>query len=79
MGLVKKEVEICKETQEVLELLVGIVKCIKKKEDWTSLVDELVSAVEGMSEIPDEVKSTKEFISTIGLSVADFVEAFSAE
>lgn len=78
MGLTKKEIEICKETDDVLNLLVEVVKCIRKKQSYVSLMDELVTAVEGIGEIAKEVKHTKEFANTIGSKTGDFIEAFNS-
>ena len=57
MAIVKKELEVAKEIGEVLDFVVAIVKVIKEKGDYTSLVDELVVAVDGVSGLGEEIKN----------------------
>lgn len=65
MAIEKKEVEIAEELNDVMILVKEIVKVIKEKGDYASLIDELVAAVNGIDEIPAEFKENMEaFINT---------------
>lgn len=60
MELVKVEIEVPKESKEVIDLLVAIVAKVKAKApiaEYTELFDELFVAVEGVQHLPAEAKS----------------------
>ena len=77
--LEERMLKIAKETDDVIVCAVELVKCIKKKGDYASLVDDLIVAVDGVGQISEEMKHTKEFINTIGSRIGDFVDAFSSK
>lgn len=53
----KREVEYAKELNDVMVLVKELVKCIKEKGDYTSLLGELISAVTGIEDVPAEFKA----------------------
>lgn len=54
--LINRTVQVAKETDEVLSLVVELVKVVRAKGDYTSLVDDLVKAIDGVAEIPKEAR-----------------------
>lgn len=52
----KREELYAKQLDDVMVLVKELVKCIKEKGDYASLIDELISAVTGVEEIPAEFK-----------------------
>jgi hypothetical protein len=73
---IKKEVEYLKEVDDVLDLVVKVIKVLKKKADYSELIGKLITAVNGAEKIPAEVKHTKALINTVFFRVGDIVEAF---
>jgi len=73
----KKEKDIAVQSEEVMDLLVELVKVIKNKGDYTSLIDDLMKALEGLDEIPEEAKNIQAMIRTIGPKIYDIVEVFT--
>lgn len=59
MAIEKKEIEYAKEIGDVLVLVKEIVKTIKEKKDYTALLPALISAVDGATNIDEEVKENK--------------------
>lgn len=59
MSIEKKEIEYAKEIGDVLVLVKEIVKTIKEKKDYTALLPALISAVDGATDIDEEVKENK--------------------
>lgn len=76
MAIEKKELEYAKELDDVLVLVVELIKVIKKKGDYTSLVDELVNAITGMEQIPAEISHLKPLLTTVGHRSGELVEIF---
>ena len=52
-----REVKIAKQFDDVMVLVVKLVKTIKAKGDYAALVPELIDAVSGVEEIPAELKA----------------------
>ena len=75
MELVKKEVELPKESVEAMELVLSLVKGIKAKKDVTALVAEnlqpLMLAIQGAEQIPAELKDNKMAIKLAGFYVGE--------
>lgn len=80
--LVKKEVEVTKEANEVFVALVELIKDIKAKKDITTIMAEnitvLFAAVEGFEQLDDEIKHHA-FYKTAGLGVAEIAEVLLAK
>ena len=77
--IIKKEIMIAKELDDVMVLFVELVKTIKNKGDYTSLLDELIGAINGADEILVEVKENlKASIDTVMLRANDIAEVFYA-
>lgn len=64
MAKVEKTMEVLKEISEIGDFAVALIKVIKEKGDYTSLIPELVAAVEGVGDIPTEIKDTKALAAT---------------
>ena len=63
--LVQKEVKIAKEADDVMALVVELVKHFragKKPAEMTELLDEFVAAVSGADQIDDELEANKEAV-----------------
>jgi len=72
----KKEIEIAKETEEVLVLIVRLIETIRGGNDYALLLPELIAAINGADGIPEELRNRKIFINTIGGKLGDIVDAF---
>jgi hypothetical protein len=60
-----------KETGDVGRLLVDLVKVLKTKGDYTSILPDLITAIDGIGQIGPEEKADKEvFAATIGYHLA---------
>jgi len=60
MELIKQELNVPKETKEVIDLLDAVFEQIKAKSDiagYMSLIDELYAAAQGFDQVDDELKS----------------------
>ena len=76
MAIEKIEINYAKELADVFKLIKELVKCIKEKGDYTSLVDELVTAINGVDDIPAEFKADIEaFINTCAVETNGIVWA----
>lgn len=82
MALVKIELEVPKEMNDVKEFLVKLVQDIKAKKPIAEMVagslGGLITAVEGYDQIDDEAK-LKEAYNLYGLLAADLAKALSAK
>ena len=77
MAIEKKEIDFAKETDDVMKLVVELVKTIKEKGDYANLLDELIAAINGIDEVSDEYKSNlKAVINTVQLNVTDIAMIF---
>ena len=75
-----KELKIAKEVDDVLIAMAELVKVIKNKGDYSSLMDEFVAAVSGVDQIDDELKEDfYAVVSTIGYRAGDIAKAFKKE
>lgn len=59
MSIEKKEIEYAKELDDVMVLLVEIVRVVKEKGDYVTLMDELMTAISGIENVSEEFKSNK--------------------
>lgn len=78
MALVKKEVEIAKELDDVMALVVELVKDIKAGKGAAELASEnignLMTAVSGIDQVQDELKLNKQAaVQGVALRVAELV------
>lgn len=74
-----RNLEIPKECDDVLKLVVEIVKIVKNKGDYTTLIDELIAAIDGAADIPAEAKNIKALSTAAGHRIGEIVEIFLAE
>ena len=74
----KKEMEYAKETDDVLVLVIALIKVIKSKGDYSALMGKLITAVNGMGDIPEEVKRLGPLLTTVGSRVGELLEALSS-
>ena len=71
------EVKRAKEINDVMTLIVELVKVIKTKGDYTSLMDELIDAIDGVGEISTEIKEDlATCINTVGGRAGEIVAPF---
>ena len=77
--IIEKTVKYAKETGEVLDLAIEVVKVIKNGGDYQSLVDELVTAITGIEDIPAESKDIEAMVNTITPKIYEFIKAFVPE
>ncbi len=87
---VVKQVEVSKETSELLEGLTKFAVAVKGalKDGWqvgqdlpvvlTSALGDLAPALQGAEAIKEEAKDTKEFAAAVALSVNELVHALKA-
>lgn len=54
--LIDRTVKVAKETDEVLALVVEVVKTVREGGDYATLVDDLVRAIDGVGNVPTEAK-----------------------
>lgn len=74
--IIEKSLPYAKEVGDVAALTVKIVETIKNKGDYMSLMPQLVSAVDGVSDIDDELKANrKACIATVGYHSGEMVDA----
>lgn len=57
MAIVKKEIDYAKEIGDVGAALEELVRVIKDKAPWNEAMDEVVAAIEGVSDIDDELEA----------------------
>lgn len=76
MTLVKHEIQVPKETKEVIDLIGAIVENVKAKKpvaEWVNLLDEVYAAVQGVDQVGEEVKAAK------GATLAYLVEVVGSK
>lgn len=80
MSIQKKEVEYCKEADDVMVLMVNLMKGLKAKKPIAQLgaeeLQDLMNAMNGMDGIPEEAKSKKIMMETVGYRLGDLVDSF---
>lgn len=79
MAIEQKQVEIAKEVDDVLELLVAIVRDLKAKKDTNALLSDnlpkLLDAITGVDQLDDELKQNRpQVMNAAGLRIAELVE-----
>lgn len=76
--MAKKEIKVVvlKELTEVFDFTAALVKCIKEKGDYATILPKFVAAIEGISEIPAELKETPELITTCALGASNIANVF---
>jgi len=81
MALVKKEVEIAKEADDVLALVVELVKDLKAGKDIAAIGAEnlplLLQAVAGLDQVGAELADKQAVATTVSLRVAELVAALA--
>lgn len=70
------EIEVLKELTEVFDFTAALVKCVKDKGDYATILPKFISAIEGISEIPAELKETPELITTCALGASQIAQVF---
>lgn len=71
------EVKRAKEINDVMNLVVEVIKVVKAKGDYTELLDELIAAIDGVGEIGSEIKEDlAACINTVGGRAGDIVAPF---
>lgn len=82
MALAKKEVEYAKEVDDVLVLVVELVKDLKAGKDVAAVGMEnlplLLQAVSGLEQVGEELTHKQAVAMTVSLRVGDLVAAFTA-
>ena len=73
----KREINIAREIDDVFVLVIEVIKVVRNGGEYTNLIDELINAVNGIDDIPEELKDLKAVINTVGVRVGDIVEAFA--
>lgn len=73
---IDKTIKVAKETDEVMDLVVEVVKAVRGKQEYTAVVDELLKAIEGAPEVGKEAEDKQIFINTIGARSGDLYDAF---
>ena len=72
-----REVKIAKEINDVMDLVVEIIKMVKTKGDYSAILDDLIPAIEGVSDISAEVKEDiAACINTVGGRAGDIIAPF---
>lgn len=73
----ERTVMYAKELDDVMVLIVELVKVIKNKGDYTELMDELINAINGIDEIDEEYKENLIVaIQTITHRTAEIADVF---
>ena len=74
MELVEVQVKVPKETKEIADAIVNLVKVIKEKKDLTVMITEeipfLIKAIEGYDKVKEEAKEP-EIAMALGLMVGE--------
>lgn len=55
--IVKQEINVAKELQDVMKLVRSLIKTIKEKGDYLALMPDLINAIQGIDQIDDEFKA----------------------
>ena len=79
MGLQKKEVEYCKEVDDVASLLVAIVNDVRVGKSVSEIasgsVQKLIDAISGVDQLDEESKNRKVFLQTIGYRTGELADS----
>lgn len=74
-----KETEVLKELSEVGDLVVKIIDTVKNKKPLTDIMPELLKAIEGIGDLPTEVKDTSALVDTSFYIANNIVKLFIAK
>lgn len=81
MGKEKKEIEFNKETDDVMVLVIELVKDIKAKKPLAQLGAEnlanLMTAIQGVDQIPAEAKDKLVEMQTVGYRMGELISAIT--
>lgn len=72
----QRQVAVAKELDDVLVLVKEVVKTVKEKGDYATLLDELIAAVTGAQTIPDELDNKLAAYNTVALRVGEIADLF---
>ncbi len=76
MSKIIKETEVLKELSEVGDFVVGVIDAIKNKKPIAEVMPELLKALEGIGELPAEVKDTPALVETSFYIANNIVQLF---
>lgn len=77
MAIQKREVEFAKEADDVILLVIELVKNRKEQAPITDLLDELMSAIGGIGDVTAEASEhRKVLLQTIGYRAGELADAF---
>lgn len=76
MSKIIKETEVLKELSEVGDLVVKIIDTVKSKKPLTDIMPELLKAMEGIGDLPAEVKDTSALVDTSFYIANNIVQLF---
>lgn len=79
MAKVVKETEVLKELSEIGDLVVKIIDAVKNKKSIADAMPEFIKAVEGIGELPEEIKDTPALVQTSFYIANNIVQLFVAE
>lgn len=79
MSKIIKETEVLKELSEVGDLVVKIIDTVKNKKPLTDIMPELLKAIEGIGDLPTEVKDTSALVNTSFYIANNIVKLFIAK
>lgn len=79
MSKIIKETEVLKELSEVGDLVVKIIDTVKNKKPLTDIMPELLKAMEGIGDLPTEVKDTSALVDTSFYIANNIVKLFIAK
>lgn len=79
MSKIIKETEVLKELSEVGDLVVKIIDTVKNKKSLTDIMPELLKAMEGIGDLPAEVKDTSALVDTSFYIANNIVKLFIAK
>lgn len=72
-----RSVSYAKEVDDVMVLMVAVVKNRKNKEDLSKLMGDLMTAIVGIEQVDDELVANRlATVETIGYRMGDLVDAF---
>lgn len=76
MSKIIKETEVLKELSEVGDLVVKIIDTVRNKKPLTDIMPELLKAIEGIGDLPTEVKDTSALVDTSFYIANNIVQLF---
>lgn len=76
MSKIIKETEVLKELSEVGDFVVSVIDTVKNKKPLTEVMPELLKALEGIGELPTEIKDTPALVETSFYIANNIVQLF---